>query len=1004
MPIMIWIAIIIEVILACIPGGESTESWIDAAVLLFIQFANATLGWYETVKAADAVAALKASLKPLATVKRDGIWLNMDATAVVPGDLVLLGAGAAVPADCIVNEGRIEVDQSALTGESMPVTMYKGDTPKMGSTITRGEVEGTIEFTGPNTFFGKTATLLQGNDGLGNLQKIILKIMWILVGLSVVMCITVLIYLLAEGNDAKNVLSFVVVLLVASIPIAIEIVCTTTLALGSRQLSKYGAIVSRLQAIEEMAGMNMLCSDKTGTLTLNKMEIQDYCPVFSPDVAADKQAVVQYAALAAKWKEPPKDALDTMTLGACDLAALDAYTMLDHQPFDPTLKRTESTIKGPDGEEFLVTKGAPQIIDKLVGDSDLHDRIEAEVHNLGSRGIRSLAVARTAPGNKTKDKWVMLGLLTFLDPPRPDTKSTIEACLENGVDVKMITGDQVLIAKEMSRILGLGTNISDATGLPSMEADGNIPSDLGEKYGQMIIQADGFAQVYPEHKYLIVEALRQAGFAVGMTGDGVNDAPALKRADVGIAVSGSTDAARAAADIILTEPGLGVVIHAIVVARQIFQRVKNFLNYRIAATLQLLIFFFISVFLFDPEDYFKAIEKQPIKYSEQIISSDCWYPYTIDPAEAAQDPELQEYLNKAEDDFTHDCPTFFQLPVILLILITVLNDGTLIAVGYDNVKASPWPEKWNLRVLFLVSSVLGFISMGSSLLLVWAALESPNDGSLFQEMGLPVPDYGQITMMIYLKVSLSDFLTLFSARSNPGFFWETIPAIILLGAAMVALGISTLIACLWPEGHLGPVPVEGLTQDSSYTLWPLWIWCFCLVFFLLQDLLKVITYWVVYKYDIFQARTGALVNVRTAFQPSDQPIAAEATGMVEKKLLDRKVQGAIDAVDKITRTSLGGVAPPALARVSQTLGMTRTSMTPVGQVSSQPLPSQVVDDLAAAAGQVAPFVSESDNAEIQKRVAGVQDAAARLGRVSAVLAGSAAEAAADKDNKKGKKK
>lgn len=947
---MIWLAIIIEF---------AIQNWIDAGILLGIQFANATLGWYETVKAADAVAALKASLKPLATAKRDGIWANIDASTVVPGDLVLLGAGAAVPADCIINEGRIEVDQSALTGESLPVTMYKGDTPKMGSTITRGEVEGTVEFTGSNTFFGKTATLLQGNDTLGNLQKIILKIMFVLVVLSLTLCVTALIYLSVRGEEFKEALSFTVVLLVASIPIAIEIVCTTTLALGSRQLSKHGAIVSRLQAIEEMAGMNMLCSDKTGTLTLNKMEIQDYCPVFSPEYASDMQGVVHYAALAAKWKEPPKDALDTMTLGAADLKALDAYTMVDHQPFDPTIKRTESTIKGPDGQVFKVTKGAPHIIEKLVGNADISERIDAEVHNLGTRGIRSLAVARTLPGKE--DEWIMLGLLTFLDPPRPDTKATIDAALENGVDVKMITGDQVLIAKEMSRILGLGTNIPDASGLPTMDAEGKIPKDLGEKYGRMIIEADGFAQVYPEHKYLIVEALRQAGFAVGMTGDGVNDAPALKRADVGIAVSGSTDAARAAADIVLTQPGLSVVIHAIIVARCIFQRVKNFINYRIAATLQLLIFFFISVFIFDPTDYFNSC----VQY--QNCPAESYECYVGTPVEG-QDK----------------CPTFFQLPVLLLMLITLLNDGTLISVGYDRVTPSSRPEKWNLRVLFLVSSVLGLVSMGSSLLLVWAALESPNPGSLFQKWGLPVPAYGQIVMMIYLKVSLSDFLTLFSARSNPGFFWSTRPAWILLGAALTALGLSTVLSCIWPEGDLDHVPVEGLTL-GDYKLWPLWIWIFCIIVWWIQDLCKVIAYWIVYKFDIFQARTAALVNVRDAFLPSDKELGPQATGMVEKKLFGRKVDNAIASVEHITRTSMGGVAPPALARVSQTLGLARTSIAGPDQVTSHPVPEQMVTDLQAAARDVAPYVSEADNAEIQRQVAGVQDVANRLTRVSAVL-------------------
>ncbi|PSC73000.1 p-type h+-atpase isoform C [Micractinium conductrix] len=944
MPIMIWIAIIVEF---------AIQNWIDAGILLGIQFANATLGWYETTKAADAVAALKKALKPLATCKRDGKWANMDATMLVPGDLVLLGAGAAVPADCIVNEGRIEVDQAALTGESLPVTMYKGDTPKMGSTITRGEVEGTVEFTGANTFFGKTASMLQGDDGLGNLQKILLKIMFVLVALSLTLCFIALMYLLFKKNQSfKEALSFTIVLLVASIPIAIEIVCTTTLALGSRQLSAYGAIVTRLQSIEEMAGMNMLCSDKTGTLTLNKMEIQDYCPVFKE--GEDLSTVLIAGALAAKWQEPAKDALDTMVLGAVDLPGLDKYTLIDHSPFDPTIKRTEGHLRAPDGSEFKTTKGAPQIIAKLCGAEDnpeMKMRVEAEVANLGSRGIRSLAVARTKPGNL--EEWELLGMLTFLDPPRPDTKQTIEQALENGVDVKMITGDQVLIAKEMSRILGLRTNIPDASGLPKLDEDGKIPKDLA-KYAQMIVEADGFAQVYPEHKYLIVECLRQVGFAVGMTGDGVNDAPALKKADVGIAVAGATDAARAAADIVLTDPGLGVVIHAIIIARQIFQRVKNFINYRIAATLQLLVFFFISVFIFDPYVF-------------------------------CENSEANGFPGRCPKK--EDWPEFFQLPVLMLMIITLLNDGTLISIGYDNVKSSPRPEKWNLRVLFLISTVLGMISMGSSLLLVHLVLDSPNSGSLFQKWGLPVPYYGKLVTMIYLKVSLSDFLTLFSARTE-GPFWSMRPGKLLMSAATVALSLSIVLACVWPEGELDHVPVEGLALKGgdNYTLWPLWVWLYCIFFWFIQDACKVLAYYLILKFDVFQARTGGLVNLRDAFTANHSKITEEVTGMVETKLLDKKVAAVEEQVTNIAKKELHGALPPQLARISKTTALARTSMTGanLGRTSATAIAQQVAEIEAALAQPLGGKISAEERQELERRAQAMREAAARLQRVSAV--------------------
>lgn len=917
MPIMIWIAAAIE---------GAIENWADFGILLAIQFINATLGWYETTKAGDAVAALKASLKPSATVKRNGKFQTIDAALLVPGDLVLLGSGSAVPADCIVNHGQIDCDQSALTGESLPVTLYAGESAKMGSTVTRGEVEATVEFTGKNTFFGKTATMLQGGENeLGHLQKILLKIMFVLVAASFCLCLTALGYLLGKGEAFKEALSFTVVLLVASIPIAIEIVCTTTLALGSRQLSAHGAIVTRLAAIEDMAGMNMLCSDKTGTLTLNKMVIQDDTPTFVPNM--NQSELLKMAALAAKWKEPARDALDTLVLSCADLEALNVYEQVDFMPFDPTVKRTEGTIKAPDGHIFKVSKGAPHVIMKLLDaekEAQVIHAAESMVSKLGLRGIRALAVGRQVQG----EDWKLLGLLTFLDPPRPDTKMTIHRAMEYGVDVKMITGDHVLIAKETARMLGMNTNIKDAKGLPGMDADGKVPKDLGKNFGQMIMEADGFAQVYPEHKYLIVEALRQCGFAVGMTGDGVNDAPALKRADVGVAVQGATDAARAAADIVLTQPGLSTVVEAIVVARCIFQRMKNFINYRISATLQLLCFFFIAVLALHPNNYVR--DEMPVEERER------W-------------------------------PDFFKMPVIMLMLITLLNDGTLISIGYDNVKPSHYPEKWNLPALFAISSILGAVACGSSLLLLWAALDSWNPEGIFQKWGIGAMPYGKITTMVYLKVSVSDFLTLFSARTHEGFFWSAKPSPILLCAAMTALSISTILACAWPEGKTDHIYTEGLARKSdisNYTLMPLWIWIYCIVWWWIQDALKVLGYYLMHKYNWFSINTDKITNVRAATSPNDAsvPLARHSVGLVEGKLLQAKVEGAIQKVEEMARRSKDGIVPPSVARVSQSLALMRTSVK-MARISARAGPS----DLESGRGGV-----ES----IQEQVSALEEAVA----------------------------
>ncbi len=548
MPLMIWAAIVIE---ACF------KNWFDLVILAFLQFVNGFIGFYETVKAGNAVAALKNSLKPSAQVKRDGKWQMIDAALLVPTDLVMLCAGSAVPADCSINEGTLAVDQAALTGESMPVTMKAGDVPKMGSTVVRGEVEATVQDTGMNTFFGKTAALIQSVDEQSRMDRVLMGVVKFLLILSVTACLILLIYLLVEGEDFADVFSFLVILLVASIPIAMVVVVTSTMALGARTLAQKQAIVTRLSAIEELAGLKMLCSDKTGTLTLNKMMIREETPVFDDETT--RNDVIQQAALAARWKEPPKDALDTMVLGAADLDDCNnCYVQLNYMPFDPEIKRTAATIKSnKTGETFEVSKGAPHVILALCDNKDaIKTAVDLKVIEMAERGIRSLAVAKT----NAEGKWIMSGILTFMDPPRPDTKETIERAIHYGLEVKMITGDHAVIAKETCRQLGMGDHIMAADELPPANEDGSISPEELEKLGTTAENVDGFAQVFPAHKFQIVEALRKKGYSTGMTGDGVNDAPALKKADVGIAVQGSTDAARAAADIVLTSPGLSVVV------------------------------------------------------------------------------------------------------------------------------------------------------------------------------------------------------------------------------------------------------------------------------------------------------------------------------------------------------------------------------------------------------------------------------------------------------------
>ena len=830
MPLMIWASATIEL---CI------GSYLDMGILLFILFGNASISFIETINALEAIAKLKKSFtKEEACCLRDGKWKIIHSVDIVPGDLVQLNLGELIPADCRLNEGNIDCDESSLTGESLPSHKYKGSKCLMGTAVQRGESIGTVEFIGQKTSMATTAELAMGDERKSNLQERLIDIMVVLVCLSLTLCTIVFIYLM-QTQDVIESLSFVVVLLVASIPLAIEIVTTTTLALGSEELTHSGAIVKRLGAIEEMAGVAILCSDKTGTLTLNKMVLQAGGPIYRK--GETEQSILRYAAMGTKWDKDTNqpdivrklDALDTLVLNSINVNIFDkGEEQIEFMPFDAEVKRTAGTIRDKSGKVTVVTKGASAVILKLLESTAttenkkevdaLIKKVNNDVHSFGSRGIRTLAVAKSEDAGKS---WIMLGLLPFLDPPRTDSKQTIKEAEAYGVQVKMITGDQLLIAKETGRSLDMGSRMYDAEGLPSLVMgtvweNGKMiekkikPKNLAKEYGDMCLAADGFAHVIPEHKYLIVECLRELGYKVGMTGDGVNDAPALKIADVGIAVDGATDAAGAAADIQLTRPGLSAIINGLVISRKIFVRIRNFITYRIAATLQLLFFFFIAVFAFKPSDY------EP--------STETW-------------------------------PDYFHMPVLMLMLITVLNDGALIAIGYDNVVPSDTPAVWNLRVLFTIGGVLAGVACLSSLLLLYLLLDSNNVGSFFDVIGLGGLSYGQITAAIYLKVSISDFLTLFSARTGDDWFWSSYPARMVEIAAAVALTLSTTIACVWPLSYPDNVETEGLAYVAPKSL-ALWVWVYCLMWWFIQDAAKVAVYYYLKTNNIFNINdTGVVV-------------------------------------------------------------------------------------------------------------------------------------------------
>jgi H+-transporting ATPase len=628
-PWMIEVAVILSAV---------ARHWPDFGIILLLLLANAMVGFWEEHQAGNAIAALKAKLAIKARVKRDGKWITPAARELVPGDIIRMRLGDIVPADARLLEGDpIEVDQSALTGESLPATRKPGEAVFSGSIIRQGEIGALVYATGANTYFGKTAQLVQEAHTISHFQRAVLKIGNYLIILAVALVVLILCVALFRGDPMLTTLQFALVLTVAAIPVAMPTVLSVTMAVGARMLAEKEAIVTRLAAIEELAGVDVLCSDKTGTLTQNKLTLGD--PFSMNGIPVDQ--VILNAALASRADNT--DTIDLAVLGGLkDDQALKGFQVVHFQPFDPVHKRTEATVKGTDGKEFKVTKGAPQVILELSANAgEAKPAVEKAVNEFAARGFRSLAVARA----EGEGGWQFLGVLPLFDPPREEAKATISTARQMGVSVKMVTGDALAIARETAAKLGLGTNILDAAGF------GDTKLHETAQLAESIEKADGFAQVFPEHKFHIVDVLQQRGHIVGMTGDGVNDAPALKKADCGIAVSGATDAARAAADIVLMTSGLSVIIDAIKASRNIFQRMNSYAIYRIAETLRVLLFMTLAILIFN----------------------------------------------------------FYPLTAVMIVMLALLNDGAILSIAYDKVHYKDKPEAWNMHMVLGIATVLGVV-------------------------------------------------------------------------------------------------------------------------------------------------------------------------------------------------------------------------------------------------------------------------------------------------------
>ena len=631
----------IEVALAL---SLAAQHWTDAVIIGVLLAMNGLVAYFEEHQAANAIAALKQRLASSARVLRDGTWLTVAVRELVPGDVVRVRLGDVVPADLrVLDDVTLEVDQSALTGESLAVNRGQGASLYSGSVLVRGEADALVCTTGASSYMGKTTALVESAGTVSHFQRAVLRIANYLIVIALALVTLTVVVSLVRGNPVLQTLEFALVVTIASIPVALPAVLSVTMAIGARQLARHEAVVSHLPAVEELGGIDLLCSDKTGTLTQNRLAL---AARWTATTVRDDELLTA-AVLASRAED--NDLIDLAVMAAA--GPQPPVRVERFMPFDPVSKRTEAWVRDPDGRTFHVSKGAPQVIAALCDGDGAAAEVNDVVERFATRGYRSLGVAKTDGDGS----WRLMGVLALADPPREDSAATITAAKELGIDVKMVTGDQVAIGREIARQVGLGEHILDA-GMLDGAADGD---DLGAR----VETTDGFAQVFPEHKYRIVRLLQARGHIVGMTGDGVNDAPALKQADAGIAVSGATDAARAAADVVLLAAGLSVIVAAIGLAREIFARLTSYATYRIAETIRVLLLITLAVV----------------------------------------------FMN------------FFPVTAAMIVFLALLNDGAILSIAYDHVRGSAKPVKWDMRTVLTIATVLGVIGVVATFTLFFAA-------------------------------------------------------------------------------------------------------------------------------------------------------------------------------------------------------------------------------------------------------------------------------------------
>jgi len=781
------------------------KHWEDFTIITILLVFNAAVDFYQESKALNALRVLKDKLARKALVLRDGQWQEVDAKEIVPDDVVKIKIGDIVPADVKLLEGDfLSVDQSALTGESLPVTKRPGDIVYANAIIKKGECTAQVTKTGEHTYFGKTVKLVAKaeSEERSHFQEMVIKVGNFLIAVTLVMVSVIIYFGIVRGQSLLDLLEYALILTVAAIPVALPAVLTVTMAAGAKTLAGMQAIVSRLSAIEELAGMDILCSDKTGTLTQNKMTIND--PYTVNDVEADD--LLFYAGLASR--EENKDPIETPIFQYLKekqrYEELSAYRLEKFTPFDPVSKRTESiVIKG--NKTLAVTKGAPQVIIEMCDESEFDKKAAyAQVESFAQKGFRTLGVASK---EITEEHYHFLGLVPLYDPPRTDSKSVIADAKKHGVEVKMVTGDNVAVAQYIAGILDIGTDIRDIKALQGQTTEEYLflaevisealykklePEKVSDeevrKFGkeiskevekmlrsrplpkgsikqheseiiEAIEKAHGFAQVFPEDKYFIVDKLQKANHIVGMTGDGVNDAPALKKADCGIAVSGATDAARASADLVLLAPGLDVINNAIKIARITFERMQSYTIYRITETIRVILLFALTISIFN----------------------------------------------------------FYPITTIEIILLALFNDLPILAIAYDNTKLRPYPVRWDMKEVLVLSTWLGIAGVLSSFLLFWLVYY------VWQVNA-------ELTQTIFFaKLIIAGHGTLYNTRRDDWFWKRPWPNPILWNASLWSAVAAVIIA----------VYGFGLIYPMGWG-WAIFLVIYLFAWFLFNDAVKML--------------------------------------------------------------------------------------------------------------------------------------------------------------------